>query len=186
MIEKGTPYNSYEYEVSSVLRIQVSGGNFIQYLRSLPTSLNFLTQSGPFFTVELNNPVFTATGCMVMLNFWQSDGTNATLKASSQVPCYDHMEIRTVVFGNYVWTMINGLVYSAYCDITTGNPGIGLWDTPVGNGIERVQIGSRSLTPPAPIDRSTIGTSSFPDRVDMHWTEPPDVTGVSIFYHGIF
>ena len=190
LIEKNTIYGTSEYEILSVLRIQGNGGNFVQYVRSKPTSLNTSTPSGPFFTVELNNPTFTAAGCMAGLSFWQSDGTNATLKASSQVPCYDHMQIRTVVITQpsgpaYVWTMINGLVYSAYCDIATGNPGIGLWDTPANSGIERVQIGPRSLTAPAIIDRNSIGTSSFPDRVDMHWTDPLDITGVGIFIHAV-
>ena len=193
LIETASVYSSgsYAYEINSTLRIQTSGGNFVQYIRSQPTSLNSSVPSGPFFTVELNHPQITAAGCMGTLSFWQSDGTNATLKAQSQVPCNDHMEIRTVVFSfgsgaDFVWTMIDGLVYSAYCDIKTGTPGVGLWDTPAVNGIESVRIGARNLTPPAPIDRATIGTSSFPDRVDMHWTDPPDVTGVGIFIHGVY
>ena len=187
---KSAMYTSAAYEISTQLRIQTSGGNFVQYIRSTQGALNTSVASGPFFTVELNNPQFTATGCMGTLSFWQSDGTNATLKAQSQVPCYDHMIIRTVVFpvggsSDYVWTMINGIIYSAYCDIKVGSPGIGLFGTPAVNGIERVQIGARSLLAPPVIDRTTIGTSSFPDRVDIHWTDPVDPNGVSVFIHGI-
>jgi len=52
---------------------------------------------------------------MGTLKFRQNDGVNFTLKAQSQVPCYDHMIIRTVVISTggasyYVWTMINGQV----------------------------------------------------------------------------
>jgi hypothetical protein len=51
-----------EYEVSTILRIQGSGGNFVHYVRSQTTSLQTSISSGPFFTVELSNPQFTAAG----------------------------------------------------------------------------------------------------------------------------
>jgi len=187
---KSAVYTSAQYEISTQLRIQTSGGNFVQYVRSAQSALSTSSSGGTFFAVELQNPTFNSLGCMGTLKFRQYDGVNFTLKAQSQVPCYDHMIIRTVVIStggasDYVWTMINGQVYAAYCDLKTGSPGIGLADAPTVNGVERVQIGARSLLAPPVIDRTTVGTSSFPDRVDMHWTDPVDPNGVGVFIHGI-
>jgi hypothetical protein len=132
---------------------------------------------------------------MATLSFWQSDGTNATLKGQSQVPCHDRMQMRTVVHWVtaqlfIVKTLIDGQVYEAFADVAAGNPGIGLWDTPATNGMENVQIGKRSLLQPAQIDRTTLATSSFPDRVDLHWSDPaahwtrkPGTTALSQWCH---
>jgi len=95
------------------------------------------------------------------------------------------MYMRTVFYSGLVVTMINGQIYSGTTSITTGKAGISQHDVPSGNGFGTVTIYTRSHDVPATVQTNTIGTSSFPDKVDFHWTEPTDTTGVGITQHYI-
>jgi hypothetical protein len=176
-----------EYEIRSTLLLNTYGGGYFdQYVRASQDAWN---QSGggggTYFLIEMSNPVFGPTGCTATLAHYEVVNGAFTLLTSATVVCQSSMQIRTVVYSNLVATLIGGQVYISFTTLTRGQPGFGSHDAPSGS-IAEVDIGPRNYAPPLPISRQTVGTSSFPDKVDIHWTEPVDVTGVGILENQIF
>ena len=177
------PDGTAEYEIRSDFTLASSGGFFGHHLRS---TANATTQTGSSFLTEFQNPVFLPNGlCSGTLAGYEINSGAVTQIFQVTVPCAHSMYMRTVVYGGFVMTMINGQIYGGVTSFTTGTAGLSQHDVPAGNSVSKVEIFTRSHDVPAPIQPNTVGTSSFPDKVDLHWTEPADTTGVGITQHYI-
>ncbi len=126
---------------------------------------------------------FANGGCGATLTINQRLNGVVTMLSINAVPCATTMVMRSVVYSNVVWVLINGSVYGAYTTVTGGLPGVGCHDTQSGNMITAIQLVQRSHDLPAPINTSTIGTSVFPNQVNVQWQEPADATGAGIVSH---
>jgi hypothetical protein len=176
---------SHEYEVNMTLNLTVSGGYYQQYFRA-SSNANFATSTGTFTMVQLT-PNFTSYGCVGTLTQWDVINGSATNVGQATVPCYNGMAVRSVMYGNTLATLIEGQVYATTSsNSSNGQPGVGMADNPSGNGFAEVQLGLRSLAVPAAINAQTIAADPISTRIDMHWVEPADSTGVGIAQHTIW
>jgi hypothetical protein len=107
-----------------------------------------------------------------------SGGTTQLL--GTPVSCTQNTVMRTVVYGSTVGVLINNQYYSATTSLTAGAGGYGAWGVPSGNRITEVEIGPLNTAAPAQINWTSIGTSPFPNEIDMRWQDPTDTTGVGI------
>lgn len=176
---------SNEYEVNMTLNLTVSGGFYQQYFRA-SSNANFATGTGTFTMVQLT-PMFTSYGCVGTLTQWDVINGSATTLSTATVPCYNGMAVRSVMYGTTLATLIEGQVYAtASSNTSNGQPGVGMADNPAGNGFAQVQLGLRSLAVPTAIAAQTIAVDPIATRIDMHWVEPADSTGVGIAEHTIW
>lgn len=195
--------NTNEYEINSTLNLNgQSGGSFFHYIwatqNAQQTSVTTPTGTGTgtYYAVELHNPTFDNDGnCSATLQLWNnSAGAGAPMVVSGvTVPCASTMQMRTVTFGlpasgiTKIWTMIENQIYSfTPPTILTGQPGIGAIST-TGGGFTQVQMGPRSLVPPAPLrtpgnssNPTSVATSVFPSQINIHYPQPVDTTGPGV------
>jgi hypothetical protein len=66
---------------------------------------------------------------------------------------------------------VNNVLYLQVSDtsISTGQPGVGAYNTPTGNSIARVDLGPLDRVAPGAIVQQSIGTAVFTNVVDFHW-----------------
>ena len=182
------PDGTAEYEIRSDFTLNalpgVAGGTFGHHVRS---TSNASTATGSSFLTELQNPTFSANGlsCSATLTGYEIINTAVTTIFQYTVPCAQTMYMRTVVYGSSVITMINGQIYGGTTQLTSGSAGVSAHNVASGNSFSNISIYTRSHDVPAPVSTSTVGTSSFPNKVDFQWTEPTDTTLVGITQHYI-
>src|SRR5262249_42621061 len=85
--------------------------------------------------------------------------------------------------GNLIEVFVNDLLYIWTYDgtLNSGQPGVGARGTPSGNSISEADFGSLDRVAPNAFNMSLIGSSSFPNRVDLQWAGTGDnVNGTGI------
>ena len=91
--------NLANYEVSTTLALNQSGGTYVQYLRASPDALSNGSgegSQGTYVAVELQKPTFTSSGCSATLAVYQRvSGTVYQLLSNNMVGCRNGMQIRT-------------------------------------------------------------------------------------------
>src|SRR5262249_33479916 len=146
-----TPKN---YEVRTTLALTSSGGSYITYLRADNGSILASGNTGTFYAAELANPSISGGSCWATLNIYKQTGAGTlTVLATTSVACHNGMVMRTVmgqgsgiiVYLDNTWSL------SSYDGnpIGAGQPGVGVFGAPGGNGITAIDIGHCDLTTPA-------------------------------------
>jgi hypothetical protein len=176
-----------EYEIRTEISLNpnyqnTGGGVFQHYLRAQSNALS--GSGGNALLVELQQPMFSSLGnCTAVLAMYEVVGGNATQTFGAVVGCGATTTMRTVVYGNTVATMINGVSNQVATSFTAGAPGYGAYGVPSWNGISSVAIGPRNTAAPNPIPAQSIASSPFADHVDVRWQDPVDTTGVGIIFY---
>jgi hypothetical protein len=138
---------------------------------------------------EISNVTFSGSNCSASLNIWEVvSGDGATWLGSSTIPCQNGMQVHAVIAGSWTQLYLNGVIYTwlpAVTDLPVGQPGIGGRDMPAGNSISEVDLGPHVTTPPNAVNPQTIGTSSFPDHVDVQWQGVGDPSGIGLALYWI-
>ena len=178
------PDGTTQYEVNAT--ITGAGSNTaVLYLNASSDAMSGPTPSGTYYAVELSGTTLTL--------YSRVSGTVSTL-ASSYVACPYTCQIRAIRgAGNQIIIYVNGYFCLSVTNsaISTGKPGIGMRGGS-GTYIAQVQLGPLDRVAPNAFNTSYIGTSSFPNRVDIQWPGVADDsigTGValySIFRNGSF
>jgi RHS repeat-associated protein len=176
------PAPSNQYEVKTTLTLTQSGGSFITYLRASSNAQYASGNTGTYYAVVLN-PTFSGSTCTASFSIVKSVVGVITVLTSGTVPCRNGMVIRSVYTNNtspgqmIVYFDTTGFGYAVESSITGGQPGIGVSSSPAGNSISRVDLGPLDTVAPQLINSSLVGTSIFPDHVDMQWPGVTDNTG---------
>lgn len=165
------PGSPNEYEVNTTLTLVTSGGTYVQYLHASPDALSGPGATGTYYAVEFQNPSFSGGGCMGTLALYKRSAGVVTLLGSTPAACWSGMKIRTVYNANAFTVLHGDTPYFSVNDgtISTGQPGVGAYGTPAGNTISLVDLGPHDGNAPAPVAGQSIGSSSFPNRVDLQW-----------------
>ena len=170
------PDGSSQYEVKVTLALAASGGTYVSYLRASTNAMSGpAAPQGTYYSVELQNPTFSGGNCSATLAVNKRVSNAVTVLSSTVVACQNGMTIRSVYSsGNLlapILVYVNNFLYLQVQDssITSGQPGIGAFGTPAGNSIARVDLGPLDRVAPGAIAQSSIGSSVFPNRVDIQW-----------------
>lgn len=68
-----------------------------------------------------------------------------------------------------------------------GQPGLGVYGTPAGNGFSDVQLGLIDRTAPSAIDGNQVGVSAFRNHVDVQWKPvADDANGIGLAGYWIY
>jgi hypothetical protein len=133
-----------EYEVRTTYRLTQSGGKYVTYLRAgVNANLWALGNSGPFYAVELSDPVLSGGTWSATLTLWQYANGALTSLAATGIWCQDNLVLRVVIRNGWIFVFRDeyGIIFSGVgVHIPSGNPGVGVAATPAGNGISRVEI----------------------------------------------
>jgi RHS repeat-associated protein len=191
------PDGTSDYEVKATLTLAGSGGSYTVYHRASSDAL-ITPGSGSFYAVELQNPTFNGSACTGTLVYYKRIGGVLTTMGYVGVGCHSGMTIRLVVRGS---TGGAGMVYldDAYmywfppeAALATGKPGVGGRQMPSGNSIAQVNLGPLDRIAPQAINPQSIGTSVFPNSVEMQWQGVVDdaagigVMGISVHKNGAY
>ena len=155
----------------------VSGGTYIAYLDASSNALS--GSSGTFYSVELT-PTISGGACSATMNINRSVSGSITTLYSATVGCSTSTNLRAVRAQNsFIVVYINNNVSVFLQDgtITSGQPGVGVSDTPSGNSLVSASLGQLDVVAPNPVNASSIRTSSFPNQVNMQWQGTSDNTG---------
>ena len=174
-----SPATAGMYEVKTTLNLTVSGGTYISYLDASTNALSGSSPVGTFYSVEVT-PTFTDGVCNAAVTLKKTVSGSVTSLNFGVVACAATTTIRAVraqssliaVFVNSVYTF-----YAIDSSISTGQPGVGVSDTPSGNSMVSASLGELDVVAPYPVNASSIGTSSFANRVDMQWQGTLDTPG---------
>lgn len=170
---QGIPDGTADAEVRAALKLTGSGGRYTEYLRATPDARTTGSGNGSYLAFEMRNPTFDPAGaCAATFSILQRVGGVVSLLSSFQHGCHDGMEMRFAIHGNLAIVWLDG---SAPAEFPTaapasGQPGIGVAETPAGNAMSTVRLGLVAHTVPAAIPQEKIGVSSFRNRVDVQWT----------------
>jgi hypothetical protein len=169
------------YEVKTTYNLSASGGVYETYLRATSNADINGSVTGTFYAVQLT-PTFSGSTCTAGLVVYKSiNGSPTSIHTQSGVPCNNQMTMRSVMIGTWIIIYINnyyvGAVQDTSSPITSGQPGVGVLNTPAGNGIARVDLGPWDNVAPNPVNTQTLGTSVYPTHVDMQWQPPSDNPG---------
>jgi hypothetical protein len=192
IFQPALPAPASSYEVRTTLTLAQSGGTYLTYLRATSNAQFASGNTGTFYVAEIANPTFSNGSCTATLHFYkQVNGTvEGPLNSEGIYNCHSGMVVRTVMLaGAAVEVFVDNKFINSYYDqeanpISSGQPGVGVIGAPSGNGISAIDIGHLCTTPPPPIDANEIGTSVFPNRVDIQFPGVIDIpTGPGIAYY---
>jgi len=161
------------YEVRMTLALTQSGGMYSALLHASPNaSLGTSSATGTFYAVEVANVAFTNGVCSATVAAYKFVSGTATGLNYTTIPCHSGMVVRAVMLsGGTIVVYIDNVDYLAVTDtaITSGAPGINVASAPSGNTISQVQLGALDMVAPGVISAASVGSSSFPTRVDLQW-----------------
>ncbi|MCX6633453.1 MAG: hypothetical protein NTW28_38145 [Candidatus Solibacter sp.] len=183
------------YETVAKLRLTSCGGKYTVYLRasmdalhtSIPPSPPPAQPQGSYYAVQIaldgsGNP---ASGCASTVTVVSRVGGSIQLLSTFPLGVRNGSEVRALVRpdGN-----ISLMIDRRHCywgtpspALASGRPGVGVQQTPAGNGIALAQLFVLDLITPPTVDLSTIAASTAANRVDLRWRgveEPPDQIGL--------
>ena len=180
------PDGTNEYEVKTKLHLTTSGGTYVQYLRASSDALSGPSPSGSYVAVEIQNPTWNGYRYDATLAVYKRSGGQITLLGSRSVFVRNRSTVRTVlIWGSSLIVYLDGKFWSwtPGIDVSGVMPGVGARATPAGNSISLVEFGPRDRTgPPVGVDPDTIGSSVFPNHVDLQWkgvVDDPDGVGIA-------
>jgi RHS repeat-associated protein len=184
------PDGSTQYEVNTTLTLAANGGTYVHYLAASQDALTGPAAGGTFFSVELRNPLLNGISTLVIQK--RENGLFTQL-ASTIVYCHTGMKIRSVLIANLIYVFVDGTYVTGYNFGTlppafvNGRPGVGAFSTPSGNSITPLQLGPMDWITPNPIERLTLGSSVFPNRVELQWQGvSDDATGTGTWIYLIY
>jgi hypothetical protein len=166
------------YEVHFKLNLASPSGTYIAYLRASSNALykSGTTATGTFYAVEITNisnaqGYYTAT-----FNYVKSvNGTVTSMGSDNFFPnTAATTDVRIVMIQGNGWAIyVNNVFWNSAYDssspITTGQPGVGVAGAPSSNGITAIDIGQLDTTPPNAVNTQLVGTSVFPNYVDIQF-----------------
>ena len=167
------------YEVKTTLNLIQNGGIFVSYLEASSNALSGGAGSGSYYAVELQFPSFSNGACSATLALYKRVNGVVTLLSSTSVVCASTTVIRAVRSQASQFAIYVNDFYAIWAqdgDLTSGQPGVGVRGSPV-NSIARADLGKLDEVAPAAVSSSHIGTSSFPNRVDIQWQGTVDNIG---------
>lgn len=180
------PDGSAEAEVLATITLLHSGGVYTEFLQAAANAHSGPQGAGAYLAFEMQNPTFDAAGhCMATFVVLQG-AANGTVSVLSgfQHACRSGMILRFAVRGTtaLIWPdEAQPVEFSVNAGL--GAPGIGSYNTPAGNSIAQVQLGSITREGPAAVDQRTVGVSAFRNRVDIQW-KPPVLASTSAGLNG--
>jgi hypothetical protein len=195
ILNQGIAAPSICYEVRFTLNLNGSGGNYFVYLRASSNAQFGSTATGTFYAVEITNPTLANGSYTATLNYYKV--VNGTVTHLGNDPVYPNAGATVfrivMIQGNGIDVYQNNLFWNSYYDtsspITGGQPGVGVSAAPSGNGITAIDIGQLDTTPPYTVNTQLVGTSAwpnyvdiqFPDVLDQNGTPPPGATGIAYY-----
>ncbi len=195
ILNQGIAAPSNCYEVRFTLNLNGSGGNYFVYLRASSNAQFGSTATGTFYAVEITNPTLANGSYTATLNYWKV--VNGTVTHLGNDPVYPNAGATVfrivMIQGNGIEVYQNNLFWNSYYDtsspIPSGQPGVGVNSAPSGNGITAIDIGQLDTTPPYTVNTQLVGTSAwpnyvdiqFPDVLDQNGTPPPGATGIAYY-----
>ena len=152
--------DTYRYEVKATLTLKQSGGNYAVLFRA-SSNANAETSTGTYYSIEVQNPVFTGPDCSATLVYKKVINGQVSTPSAMTIPCRDQMVQRLIshstgaagVYVDNVWTLWMGDPDIAY---TAGVPGVAGWYIPSVNGI-RAEVGPFDGIGPNAVPVSGIG-----------------------------
>lgn len=184
------------YEVRFTLNLNSAGGNYLVYLRASSNALyTGSTATGTFYAVEITNPTLANGYYTATLNYYKVvSGAVTHLGNDTIYPNGGASVFRIVMIqGNGIDVYQNNVFWNSYYDssgspITSGQPGVGVSAAPSGNGITAIDIGQLDTTAPNTVNTQLVGTSAFPNYVDIQFpavedqnVTPPGATGIAYY-----
>jgi RHS repeat-associated protein len=185
LISKLSPPTQSDYEVRATLNFAASGGVYSIFLRASLDTLAFM--NGTYYDFEIN-PTFSGSNCSSSLYLVKSVNGSVSFLGMTTTPCHNGMQAHAVARGGAVWYYQDNTQYfwAPDNDIPSGQPGIGGRGMPAGSSISAIDLGRLDTTPPNPVNGQSIGVSSFPNRVDMHWQGvTDDANGIGLEFYWV-
>jgi len=173
------PDGTSEAEVRTTLKLTASGGAYTSFLQASADAHTSGAGSGTYLAFEMQNPQFDEAGnCRANFVLLRSVKGSVSLVASFPHSCRDGMVLRMAVHGDNVllWPDQDVPLEFVSPALPAGQPGVGSYGVPAGNGIAQVQFGAINRTAPAALKAGDVRVSAFPRRVDVQWTA---ATGVA-------
>ena len=185
------PSPSTCYDVSYTMALNASGGNYITYLRATSNAQYASTSTGTFYAVEIANPNTSLGYYSATLNFIKPVNGVVSIPYSTIIYPSNGAVFRIVMIqGNAIDLYINSQFWTSYYDsgspITSGQPGVGVSGAPSGNGMTNLEIGHLVTLPPSPINAQLVGTSAFPNYVDIQFPDVLDPNGPGVAYYQFY
>jgi hypothetical protein len=183
--------NSNDYEIDATYSLKSSGGAYIQFIRadqgSYVSGSNGMSCYGNSLFLDLGIWGQLSGGTGLLSLFQCSSGTMTYLGGGLHA-IHDGMTTRVVVWNTNLFVFIDGVLSSQYSlpPGLTGNPGIGGYNQPSGNGFTAVKVGHHDAAAPYSINSSTVGVSALPNQVNLQWTgTTDDPNGIGLFTYTI-
>jgi len=168
------PDGTSQYEVKATLTLNAptqSGETYALYLRGTSNALSGPAASGTFYAFELQNPTFSGSSCSAAWTLYRTVNGSASTIGTGSYSCHNGMVVRLVyTINSWIIAYIDnvGLIWVSDGSIGTGQPGVGVRNSPAGHGIQRVDLGPLDRIAPTVI-QNPITSSGFPDHIDMKW-----------------
>jgi hypothetical protein len=166
------PDGTVEAEVRTTLKLIASGGTYTSFIQASGDSRTSGSGSGTYLAFEMENPQFDRNG-QCTANFALLRSVNGSVSVVTSFPhaCRDGMVLRMAIHGNVVllWPDQDAPLEFFTSALPSGQPGIGSYGVPSGNGISLVQLGAINRIAPAAPDTQSVSASAFPRRIDVHW-----------------
>ncbi len=169
-IAKSAPESSRQYEVKATVKLAGAGGNYVLYLEATPNALLGSTSVGSFYAVAVQNPTFVDSGCTATATLYKVVNGSVSQIGANTVPCADGAVYHAALGSdNALHFYTNQVEYLHWIDPQplTGNPGVGGYGMPSGNGINLVQLGPCDRVAPAPIDPASVQTYATSTEVNL-------------------
>ncbi len=178
-----------EGDVRSTIALTVSGGTYVNYLRSSSNALSGPGSQGSYYAAELQNPTLSGGNCSGTLTVYKSISGVVTVVGTTGVTCRSGMMFR------FMYNAANGQL-AAYIDSTfvmwaadaspppAGYSGVGGRGMPAGNIISKAELGAIAHVSPNAIDTTAVASTVLPNEVQMRWKAPTEVasgTGVMMY-----
>ncbi len=170
-ISKGTaPDGTSQYEVKATVKLAGSGGTYVLYLEATPNALLGSTSAGSFYAVAVQNPTFANGGCTAAATLYKAVNGSVSQISSAAVPCADGIAYHAAIGNDHALHFYtNGVEYLNWTDPQplTGNPGVGGYGMPSGNGVDLVQLGPCDRVAPSSIDSASVQTYATSTMVNL-------------------
>jgi RHS repeat-associated protein len=164
------PDGTSEYEVKATLALTQNGGAFGLYLRGTSNAL-VGPRTGSYYAFEIQNPTFSGSTCSTTWALYKQINGSISLIGGGSYSCHNGMVVRLVyTINSWIVAYIDnvGIIWITDGSIGTGQPGVGVRNSPAGNGIARVDLGPHDNIAPTVME-NPITSSGFPDHIDLKW-----------------
>ncbi len=165
------PDGSSEAEVDMTVTLVKSGGIYTEFLQASADAHTSGTGGGSYLAFEMHDPTFDDNNnCLATFVVLQSVGGSVSVLASFQHGCRSGMQMRMAAHNGVVLVWPDQATPAElYTTLGSGQPGVGLYNTPVGNSISLVQLGSIARTPPAAVNSNLITSSAYRTSINLRW-----------------